>query len=708
MADLAEIRQKHPEYSDLSDQALADGLYRKFYSDMPREQFDAKVGLKPADLPSGMGAAAGSQETQPTAIQDALKKGVFGAQPYKSYSQWGHEQLEKDKGKSLRQLGHEGAPAVLGFAGGGMAARTPGMPSLRPPKLTGGTARGVEALRQESVAGAAKTAGEETAAGASQEATAAKAAKAQEQLRSQPAVAAQRAQVQTPTPEGLAEKQRVLADLREKTRVLQQSYQQAGMDVGQAQRLVAQAGRREQDVEMGVQKLEQELLARSAMTADEFGGKLRQVTQEINDKYTSIRANQSGFKEAIESAGDVPRVSTAGARAMIAKNIKEMINPDLQAALSSLDGLLETGGKSARSLRAVESARGYLDRIIRSKEIGALKIDKETVHVIKQVKGALVESAVQSWPPYRAALSKWRILSRPLDIVERKGALAKVIDADPLSGDYALSEAQVVAHVIAGARAGKKVFIRMLQESPDLKEPARLAFTQDLFVREQVPTSAGLRSWLKNNERPLKQLGLYNEFRDIRVARETAAKAVQEAKGAKQGSMAELRAAEKAETAAGQEVSKAERLREKQKARIEAAEKEAGREGEQRQVLSQKRAKESAVKLEQRRSQAEGEALKRKAAADRYGQFETEFKALKEAPDKVPALARSFVKRLADDGKLTPAQYEDMLLKVQKVEQTVANRAERVKKIKRLVYYGVLMGVAGYESHRAIRMIFPH
>lgn len=45
MASLAEIRQQHPEYGDLSDQQLADGLYRKFYSDMPRDQFDVKVGL---------------------------------------------------------------------------------------------------------------------------------------------------------------------------------------------------------------------------------------------------------------------------------------------------------------------------------------------------------------------------------------------------------------------------------------------------------------------------------------------------------------------------------------------------------------------------------------------------------------------------------------------------------------------------------------
>jgi hypothetical protein len=42
---LAEFRQKYPQYDDMSDAALADALYSRFYSDMTREQFNAKVGL---------------------------------------------------------------------------------------------------------------------------------------------------------------------------------------------------------------------------------------------------------------------------------------------------------------------------------------------------------------------------------------------------------------------------------------------------------------------------------------------------------------------------------------------------------------------------------------------------------------------------------------------------------------------------------------
>jgi hypothetical protein len=42
---LAELRQKYPEYNDMSDSVLADAIYKKYYSDMPRDQFNDKIGL---------------------------------------------------------------------------------------------------------------------------------------------------------------------------------------------------------------------------------------------------------------------------------------------------------------------------------------------------------------------------------------------------------------------------------------------------------------------------------------------------------------------------------------------------------------------------------------------------------------------------------------------------------------------------------------
>ena len=59
MATIAEIRQKYPQYEDLSDQQLADALYTKSYADMPRAEFDQKIGLAAAPPP---GLKPGSKE----------------------------------------------------------------------------------------------------------------------------------------------------------------------------------------------------------------------------------------------------------------------------------------------------------------------------------------------------------------------------------------------------------------------------------------------------------------------------------------------------------------------------------------------------------------------------------------------------------------------------------------------------------------------
>lgn len=68
MATLAEIRQQHPEYGDLPDQQLADGLYKKFYSDIPRADFNRKIGLS-ATAPEGL--RPGTQEYADWAGQQA-------------------------------------------------------------------------------------------------------------------------------------------------------------------------------------------------------------------------------------------------------------------------------------------------------------------------------------------------------------------------------------------------------------------------------------------------------------------------------------------------------------------------------------------------------------------------------------------------------------------------------------------------------------
>ena len=45
--NIQEIRNQYPQYNDLSDKDLAAGFHKKFYSDLPFEDFAGRIGLKP-------------------------------------------------------------------------------------------------------------------------------------------------------------------------------------------------------------------------------------------------------------------------------------------------------------------------------------------------------------------------------------------------------------------------------------------------------------------------------------------------------------------------------------------------------------------------------------------------------------------------------------------------------------------------------------
>ena len=44
---IQDVRSQYPQYNDLTDQQLGDALHKKFYSDIPINEFYAKVGIKP-------------------------------------------------------------------------------------------------------------------------------------------------------------------------------------------------------------------------------------------------------------------------------------------------------------------------------------------------------------------------------------------------------------------------------------------------------------------------------------------------------------------------------------------------------------------------------------------------------------------------------------------------------------------------------------
>lgn len=493
------------------------------------------------------------------------------------------------------------------------------------------------------------------------------------------------------SPAFAAIQQRVLANLRSRVNAAEQDYLHAGFSVQDATQLVAQKEAKILDSEDAVHSLEKQLLARPRATADEFGTQLRQVTKTIDDKYRNMRATQSGYKEAIENAQGYLRVDTKPIQDLIDTQLGGIRNPTLERTLTHVKDLLKTGDKDGLSIRSADSLRGYLDSVIRSKQVGDLKIDKETAYFINQVKKQLVKTATDSWQPYREALGRWRTLSRPLDVVERNGALKKTLDIDPLSTDHNLTEAQVVGDVVKAARNGNPVFSRLIEESPSLRDSARLYFTQDLFGKDVVPSPAALRTWLQTNERPLRQLGLYDEFKDMKTARETALHAVESAKDERVMTGGQLRDAEAAERMAKQRVTEARSLREKENARIEA-----------RELAEQKAKETTAIGKEKRLGQAQTKLAKSAEQsakiADDYRKFETQISMAR--PREMTTITRQFVEKLRRDNIIDDKIYGEALGKIQEAENKYSDTDELRKWIRRFGYgLGIAVGVPVAGRH---------
>ena len=359
--------------------------------------------------------------------------------------------------------------------------------------------------------------------------------KALKQLAERELIATERAGSQVTSP--MASERQIVLDKVNSAKVRAiDAAKQAGLDEQRANQLVQEAQNGVIQSEQAVNQLQQQMLSMPTIDKEKFGTLLRNTTQKLFTDLNKIRKDTSNINEVIANAGNYLRVPTNNIQATIDTSLKGIRNPSLESILIKVKDLATTLDKNGQpinglTVKSADSLKGYLDSIINAKQFGETKLDKETLLVIKDIKKKLVANITDNYKPYQEAMAKFRVLSRPLDIVERNGALAKTLDIDPISLDYIMTEAQVVGHVIEKSKAGNKVFSRLLEENESIKDSAKLYFTKELFGKDIAPTEAVLANFLKTNETPLKQLGLYDSFKNLRIAKQTAQDAVNDAKG---------------------------------------------------------------------------------------------------------------------------------------------------------------------------------
>ena len=457
---------------------------------------------------------------------------------------------------------------------------------------------------------------------------------------------------------------------------------------------LAGAQQTEQQATQAADALERSLSGRQGIDAETFGNRVRSVAKKLKDDLSKLRKDESKYQAAFQTAGDSPSISTLEISSNIDNLAKDIRNPGLQKALSVVKSQLKTGESQSLNLKSADSLKKFLDSVIQTRQMGEMSIDKEAVSIINKIRGQLIKNAVDTHPEYGRAMSAFRTASRPLDIVERNGALRKILDVDPLSSEYALTEAQVVGKILEKVNAGNKVFGRLLEQDPGIKDAARLYFTRSLFGADQAPSEAVLRNWIVKNERALRQTGLFDEFKSIERARRAAQQAVSEAKGEVSVAKGAVREAEAVRTEAEAAAKRALDVSKKSESRLQAALK-TGETAEQLAARAATQAKPSIQKLEKAVSDLQTTVKTKEQAIDSLDQIKTNI-SVADTPEKIAQVIKNTANTLRTKGFISEPDRMELLSMSENLSKSINAQEEARRVIRtatlRILGYG---GAAG-------------
>lgn len=738
----------------------------KTATDIPPEQKEAGPGGTPirfggsTTVASTVPEGPSWEEAQKTLL-DLDKQGVPKTDPR-------YQQALKDKALGLQRLTQGAYTSVANI--GGVGARAVG--EVAPALIKGGkaivgaaddivskgareaadkAAKASEGIRSEVTQTAAKTAAEKEAAAATTEQTAAQQAGAAEKkvadiaslqsdiAKRQPTVAAERAAAQAPG-KVLANGKAVVenpaavrnADITQRSVAQRQAdvaarakeEQAAGASAQQAKDLAVDHELRVEAAKKAADDVDADIASIPTMTPDAFGEKLRDAAQQLQKRLTTARNRASGYDKVLDAAGDKPTVNTEALEEYIIGARKSSMNPNVQSVLDKLQSMMAEH-ENKLTLRQADDLQKTIGEWVNTRAAAGTKegvtpVNSAAVAALKPIKNDLIRAAVQAHPEYGVARQRWGELSRPLNVLARNSGLGKILDKDPVTTAFKRDLSDVVGEVIKKTNKGNKSIDALLQNSPDLKDSARLYFAREIFEGGPV-TDAKIATFLKKNEGALKRFGLYDDFKSVQAAKKAAKDAVSEATGARDQSLAEAKAAAKREEATRQATEAAfarvkaqrelpERLAKERESRAPVEAKpntiDKGTAGKPKPSLEARRT-EATKTAQSTRSEGVAKATKLREAAKTYKNFADDIANPKiTSTEDVPAAARKFADKLRDDGILTGKTREDYISRVNEAEKAyqsakdkLAARKILVKRIHGLAKAALYLG-GGYEAMR--------
>ena len=552
---------------------------------------------------------------------------------------------------------------------------------------------------------------------------------AQEQIANREAIAAERAARRAGLPPEAMGDVRAAALARTRDRVQSEltKAKEVGLSEAEAASHLADTEGRVARADQAVQAIEQKIMSGERMAPEQFGAMLQNAARTLLETGLAAREKLSGFGPAIRSAGEALIVPTKSMSTRIEQIIKSTRDPAIVKPLEEIKGLLSNGeGKKkvlSLSIEQADSLRKMLDRVTRTKQIqyanGTAGDAAAAIHHVSELKDLLVSAAGNAHKPYKTALEKFRNLSRPLDIVQRKGALRKVVDVDSLSQDLLRGSAEIAGAVIRRAKEGHPVFTRLLEIDKNIQNGARAYFNRELFGRDTFPTTDRLRRFLQENEGVLRQLGLSEEFATIANARAAGERALDAVRAELTQAKAGLKQATAAERAQQKAVTEAERVRNLAVKRQAEAEKIAVSPKNTAEKTPEIRAKEAETRLAKEAAGVEKEAAKTvgeirgrmgeaqltaEKAAAREREISQSLERLSMAsPKDAASEARKMVESFSKE--LSPEKYGELLRQIKMVEDAYGKTEQARQTLLRVVAAGVGVGLLGGTAASAGRYI---
>ena len=261
---------------------------------------------------------------------------------------------------------------------------------------------------------------------------------------------------------------------------------------------------------------------------DQFATDVRAAVDDTKKTLEADARAKSGLAKLDEKYGDRKEFSGRNVINELERLKATSANPTVRANLDRQIGILQTemDGAGRVTFSVIDDTQKVLNDAYNSGIVASSGAAKSAggagAQVIKEARDFVRKEIGTVEPTFEKLRNEYADLMKPLDPYKEGGIFDKIALKE-LHG-YSLNDKEVVKQLIDRANAGEPGLADLVAKRPEMVEAARAYFNGKLFGTEleKAVSNQELTSFLTNNEKVLKELGLYADFKDLKVARDIA------------------------------------------------------------------------------------------------------------------------------------------------------------------------------------------